>query len=67
MLLYEAYFPVIVPNGRTTLLGREGWEFESLLPDLEMYGLRVGIELIAYFNTSSSILEFPKRQLDVGS
>ena len=36
LLLYEAYFPVIVPNGRTTLLGREGWEFESLLPDLEI-------------------------------
>jgi hypothetical protein len=34
---------------------------------LEMYGLRVGIELIAYFNTSGSIPEFPKRQLDVDS
>ena len=60
-------YPVIVPNGRTTLLGREGWEFESLLLDLKMYGVRVKVELIDYFNTSGSIPEFSQRQLDVVS
>ncbi len=60
-------YPGVAQFGRALRLGRRSRRFKSFHLDLEMYGLRVGIELIAYFNTSGSIPEFPKRQLDVDS